>query len=106
MSMLDDIAEREKARTSWQPQTAGACLAGTVVAIREYNNEYGTMRFLDLEVENGTDLVSVLCRTVLWNEVCRQKVAVGDLIGIKYLGKGPKYHDYILMVRKPEGGAQ
>jgi hypothetical protein len=39
----------------------------------------------------------------VWSELQRQGAAIGDLIGIKYLGKVKNYHDYIVIVRKPEG---
>lgn len=99
MSMTDEIRRAEKGSAQWQPEP-GDIIAGVVVGIREFVSQFGKGLAADIRCEDDGVVRSVLLRTVLKNEFEKQGVAVGDEIGIKYVGKAKNYHDYIVITRK------
>lgn len=99
MSMMDEIRKAEKASAQWQPEP-GDIIAGVVVGIREFVSKFGKGTTADVRCEDDGVVRSVLLKTVLKNEFEKQGVAIGDEIGIKYVGKTKNYHDYIVITRK------
>lgn len=99
MSMMDDIKNAEKSSSQWQPNP-GDVIAGVVVGIREFISKFGKGMSADIRCEDDGVVRAVLLKTVLKNEFEKQGVAIGDEVGIKYVGKVKSYHDYIVITRK------
>lgn len=100
MGMMEELDHAQNELKSWRPEVAGERLVGTLLGSWDIETEFGTAHFIDLLNEQDGDKIAVLCRTVLWRLVQQKKPQPGDTVGIKYLGKKGRYHDYVMLVQK------
>ena len=101
MGMLEKIrATSDESELTWRPEQPGDCIAGTVVDIRHPPvNEEERMHVEILSEEDGEVWV-VWATTVLRQEFERKHLAIGDEIGIKYLGQPKKAKRFKVLVDK------
>lgn len=95
------MKEREtKIGNSWRPEP-NEILEGIVEKIGSTITDYGDQNYI--EVATGLGKYTVWCNSILQEQIDEESVAVGDHIGIKFLGlkttKGGKrkYKDFILV---------
>jgi hypothetical protein len=72
---------------AWKP-IPGEILVGTVEGYDTWEGKYGTVKVTILRDETAGGLVSVyLSLTVLLGEFTKLRPRIGEMIGIRYLGK-------------------
>lgn len=83
----------------------GDKLVGLVVELSERDGTYGKYPIVTIRTDKGEEFAVHAFHEVLSNELARVAPAVGDEIGIKYLGRHPEkdYHQY--KVRRGGGAA-
>ncbi len=89
---------------AWRPNP-GDKLIGRVIELREREGQYGRYPIVTVRTAAGDELAVHAFHEVLSTELAQVAPAVGDEIGIKYLGKHPErdYHQY--RVRRAGGAA-
>ncbi|MGD0254763.1 MAG: hypothetical protein ABSB99_04290 [Acidimicrobiales bacterium] len=89
----------------WRP-AVGDVVVGTVVEIDEAVSNYGEGTYPIITVcgEDKSEVAIHGFHSVLKSEIARKKPAVGDLLGVKYLGvpEGKKYEAYRVRVERAE----
>ena len=105
MGMLEKIQKMKKSDARiWKYEKVGDCLAGEVVTpLRVVETVYGESRVIDVKSEADGEIYRVWALTVIGNELKRQLVEVGDVVGIKYLGEIKNYKDFLVVVEKKKG---
>jgi len=114
-------AERERLRKqadegfppAWRPEEPDDEVFGTVVKVQmQAPTQYGPAPVVTLALESG-ELVSVfLFHTVLRRMFQRERVALGERVLIRWLGKrtpeggGNAYDDYRLVVSRPQASGE
>ena len=93
--------ETEEVPPTWEP-VKGEILEGRIVKISAVTLEKRQARFMN--VENKAGVRTVWYKRVIANFCDEEKVAVGDLIGIRYNGRvkskgGTFYDDYTIRHR-------
>jgi len=100
---------REKLQMQEKPRSLGFPEPGTVIVgelknIRETRGSYGTKKILEIFDPDCGETHELLCTRVLENEIRRQGIVVGSIIGLKYFGK-EKYHKwYVKRYDKEQNG--
>lgn len=82
--------------TTAQP---GDTLIGTITNVLEFDGDFGPYPVLELRCDDGTFSNLSCARSVLRNEIEKQRPGVGDRIGVRYIGpetssKGTSYEKY------------
>jgi len=112
----DAIRERLRKRAdegfpaSWQPEEVGDELLGVVrrVVLAAPTRQYGTAAVVELETEVGARYSVWLFHKVLRQAFIRERVQLGELVLIRWLGKktpeggGNSYDNYEVVVDRPE----
>jgi hypothetical protein len=115
MSEWDETAARLRERAdrdypqAWIPEAEGDELVGVVIGVQPaVATSYGPVPVVEVEDGLHTGWSVWLTHTVLRREFERQRVALGETILIRYLGKvtpeggGPAYESYRLVVDRPD----
>ena len=89
-----DKLEDSGALTSWKPEP-GTAIAGRVINVVSNTGKEGDSTIAEIETEDG-DRKGIWLSTVLLREFEQQKIATGDVVGVKYFGKktGKSGHEY------------
>lgn len=84
----------------WKP-TPGDLLVGTVLDITERTTEYGDYPIVTISNNDGSWEFHAF-HTVARQEIRRQRPNIGDLIGVRYLGKpdGKDYELYRIVIER------
>jgi hypothetical protein len=103
---FDNELDREV--ESWRPENDGDQVRGTVIKLDERDGLYGTTPVVTVATPDDRHVSIFGGRTVLKNKIDEAGLEVGDLFGVRYLGKkesasGATYHDYNVVVRNPDG---
>ena len=109
---VDRLRERLEAGNpeSWQPSMAGDEIIGTFVRVSVGHTAFGPSPIVVLTDEDGVEKSVWLLHTVLRNQMNRLRPALGELVGIRYLGKrepvggGSEYDDYRVVVDRDSLG--
>lgn len=112
--MLGELEEEYPPSWNFKEDGEGATVMGKVVAMRiatfNKDGEQQQQRIAVVQSPNG-DKQTVWLTRVLSSQFQRESAAIGDAVAIKYLGMrapeggGNEYHDFKVIVRKPEGTA-
>lgn len=112
--MLGELEEEYPPSWNFKEDGEGATVMGKVVAMRlatfTREGEQQQQRIAVIESKGG-DKQTVWLTRVLSSQFQREAAAIGDAVAIKYLGLrapeggGNEYHDFKVIVRKPEGTA-
>lgn len=109
MSAPDDRFAHEldaDAPMAWRPEE-GEKLVGKVLSIVERISSYdGVTPYPLLEVldeASGKVLQVHVFHEVLLGKLMEQQPKIGERVGIKYIRKGEKYHEYVFRVDRPDG---
>jgi hypothetical protein len=91
---ISDSLDKDYAQ-AWRP-SPGEKLVGAVVALNEREGPFGSYPIVTIRTPEGRELAAHCFHEVLASELARLAPAVGDEIGVKYLGKHPErgYHQY------------
>lgn len=101
-----DMLEDSGTLTSWKPEP-GESIGGRVLTIVSNTGKEGDSSLAEIETENS-ERMGVWLSTVLMREFEQQKVAPGDVVGIKYFGKktskaGHEYNAYGIVIIESAG---
>lgn len=89
----------------WRPKP-GETLIGTVRRYDVGQNQFGEVRTVTIEREDGTGPVSVwLSSEVLRREFERQRPKIGERVGIRFIGRHPErqYNRWAVITDREEG---
>lgn len=93
MSSFSEQMEQERSWISWVPGGDGEkyytedLVIGRLVDMAEQEGEFGLVKIIVLEMEDGKRIGVWLSRMVLKNEVTAARPQWGERVGIRYLGK-------------------
>jgi hypothetical protein len=94
---------------AWQPEQPDEEILGVVARVTmQAPTAYGPSPVVELVLESGERLSVWLYHTVLRRSFERERVSLGELVLIRYLGKrkpdggGNAYDDYRLVVHRPQ----
>jgi len=110
MNMTEKVRNKEKGDDFWKPEE-GECIGGLILDIRSISSKFGSgqRKVIELKREEDGKVVLVPCHSVIEREMDKQQAEVGDMIGIKYLGKtkgaNSEYHDCVVEVEKMNLGS-
>ncbi len=101
MSKLADRLDRDP--EPWKPKP-GDKLIGTVTGFSERTSDYGTYPLVEIETDTGELFVWHCFHTVGRNELAKLRPAVGDTLGVKYIGRDgtTKYERYRVEVERAD----
>ncbi len=107
MTMKDRL-DAEPA-VAWKPEP-GDELIGKITELGNRTTEWGTYRIVTVKPDDGEPLAFHAYHTVAANQLKDASPAIGDEIGIRYLGKTESansqygsYQNYKIVVDHPEG---
>lgn len=96
MSTLEDRLDRNS--EGWRPKP-GDQIVGRIVSLSMYTGgDYGDYPLLEVEADDGRLVAVHAFHTVLRRELGRQKPAVGERIGIRYLGRHDRGYEHYRVV--------
>ena len=84
--------------TQWEPQP-GDVLIGEVVNAGSFDTRFGESRYLHVRDASTGEVITVWLKTVLRKAIDDEQVGLGDVIGIKYIGKKSRAHLYAMLVK-------
>lgn len=106
MSSLDEALDKANA-PAWKPEPSDK-IVGTIVALDERTNDYGTYPIVTLALDDGSEVALHAFHSVFSSELARWRPKVGERLGVKYLGKvggeDRSYHGYRVKVERVGGG--
>ena len=110
-SPYDEAAEAVEREfpPAWRPEPGGT-LIGALIRLDTASTEYGRHPIVVLKTREGTEMAVWLLHHVLLEQFRRARPAVGEVIGIKYVGQRKSedgdrtYHDYRTTVAGRDGG--
>jgi len=89
----------------WRPEP-GDKLIGTIVAVSTSSGgEYDAYPIVVIREDDGREVACHAFHQVLQSELARARPAIGDRVGIKFLGieEGRSYNTYRVIVDRPAG---
>lgn len=103
---IEDRLDREV--STWEPENPGDQVIGTITDIGEWEGDYGVSPTLTIADDNGDEHVVFCSNSVLRRNFERQRPAVGDRVGIRYLGEavgksGRSYRNYRFVLDRAAG---
>ena len=105
MSITEKVRNKEKGDDFWKPED-GECIGGLILNIRSISSKFGSgqRKVIELQREEDGKVLLVPCHSVIEREMEKQQAEVGDMIGIKYLGKAKgengMFHNCVVVVEK------